>query len=61
MEISNGFMTAKTIKKRINAILSLDVSQSSISAARKTILSEIKIIKIINLLVFNFKIAKSFL
>ena len=38
-EISNGFMTAKTITKRLLSVLGLRVHKSVVSKARHTILS----------------------
>ena len=37
-EISNGFMTAKTIRKRLLSVLDLNVHISTVGRARKTIL-----------------------
>jgi hypothetical protein len=45
-EISNGFMTAKAITKRLLSILCLRVHKSVVSKARHTILSELENISI---------------
>jgi hypothetical protein len=37
-EISNGFMTAKTIRRRLLSVLDLNVHVSTVGRARKTIL-----------------------